>query len=313
MFTANVTHGHPGRAPACVWSKRDAQQRADDPAGEDGRQFASVLRHGRHAIGVSGCYVRPRRDGARAPWMPRRRPCGRSPRHSWSAAAPPRDSLNGRAPSDPRSARRNSAVSSLWRWKPSARSNMCVTNNTLTPVSSSARHDLRGRSASPRARWWMRRTRCTAGRSSGVRWSRSSLIRASSSSSLPLSIVCVLFALEVSEHAVAHVRLRNDSAPHEHPALRHQLRQADAAQERRLAALVGAGDHHQRLAVGVDVVADDPLPWSGAGTRRRGPGPTARARRGQPARETSSALHARRAAREVQAADVERRARCGAC
>ena len=32
-----------------------------------------------------------------------------------------------------------------------------------------------------------------------------------------------------------------------------------AAQERRLAALVGAGDHHQRLAVGIDVVSDDAL------------------------------------------------------
>ena len=49
------------------------------------------------------------------------------------------ESLNVRRPSGSRSARRNSAVSSRCAWKLCARSNMWVTNSTLTRLSSSAR------------------------------------------------------------------------------------------------------------------------------------------------------------------------------
>jgi hypothetical protein len=50
----------------------------------------------------------------------------------------------------------------------------------------------------------------------------------------------------------------NRLAGREHPALQHQLGQADTAQEGRLAALAGAGEQDQPLAVGLRVVADGP-------------------------------------------------------
>ncbi len=74
---------------------------------------------------------------------------------------------------------------------------------------------------------------------------------------LPLLHRGVFLALEVREDPRAGAggeRLRR----HEHPRLRHQLGQAQAAQEGRLSSLVSAGDHDQPLAVRVQVVADGP-------------------------------------------------------
>jgi hypothetical protein len=68
----------------------------------------------------------------------------------------------------------------------------------------------------------------------------------------------VLFALVVREDTGAHAgaeRLRAD----EHAALHHQVGEAEAAQQGRLSALVGTGDHHERLAVGIHLVTDDPV------------------------------------------------------
>ena len=85
---------------------------------------------------------------------------------------------------------------------------------------------------------------------------------------LPLLHRGVFLALEVREDPGADAggeRLRR----HEHPGLHHQLRQSDAAQERRLAALVRAGDHDQLLAVRVHVVPDGPGVVQAAAPGRR--------------------------------------------
>ncbi len=66
----------------------------------------------------------------------------------------------------------------------------------------------------------------------------------------------VLLAPEVDEEAAAEIGAVG-SRRHEHAGLQHQLRHADRAQPCRLAALIGAGDEEQVLAVRVDIVADD--------------------------------------------------------
>ncbi|OPY93239.1 MAG: hypothetical protein A4E73_00320 [Syntrophaceae bacterium PtaU1.Bin231] len=66
----------------------------------------------------------------------------------------------------------------------------------------------------------------------------------------------VFFPLEVREQPATDARAEG-SGRHEHTALHHQLSQADAAQENRLAALVGARDDHEGLPVGIHVVAHD--------------------------------------------------------
>jgi len=65
----------------------------------------------------------------------------------------------------------------------------------------------------------------------------------------------VLLTLEVGEEAVAYVGGEGVGADEE-AALHHRLGEAEAAQEGRLAALVGAGDDDQRVPGGVDRVAD---------------------------------------------------------
>ncbi len=85
----------------------------------------------------------------------------------------------------------------------------------------------------------------------------------------------VLFPREVGEEARADAGGAGFGRD-EQAALHHQLGQADAAQEGGLAALVGAGDHDEALAVGVDVVADGPARQPEAERRvveaARGPG-----------------------------------------
>jgi hypothetical protein len=66
----------------------------------------------------------------------------------------------------------------------------------------------------------------------------------------------IFFPLEVREDARARVSAERFRAD-EHARLHHQLGEPDAAEERRLTAPVDAGDHEQRLPVGVYVVADD--------------------------------------------------------
>ena len=90
-----------------------------------------------------------------------------------------------------------------------------------------------------------------------VIWPAMALILASSSSSFPFSIVASSSRLKCVKMPGADAggeRLRR----HEHPGLHHQLGQAEAAQERRLSALVRAGDHDQLPAVRVQVVPDGP-------------------------------------------------------
>ena len=83
------------------------------------------------------------------------------------------------------------------------------------------------------------------------------LIRSSSSSSFPFSIVASssrLKCVKIPDADAGVERFRR----REHPGLHHQLRQADAAQERRLPAVVRARDHDQLPAVRVHVVPDRP-------------------------------------------------------
>ena len=189
--------------------------------------------------------------------------------------------------------------------KPSARSNRCVTNSDLdAPVEQRPHHlprDLRPsrslvdandslhssmqcRSRGPRSRSYGRAPR-----------------RASRSPSSRPPRACKW--VNTPSQTFTRRRLRRD----EHPALGHQLRQPDAAQERRLPALVGARDHHQRLAVGVDIVADDALPRSSArGTRRRAPGAeSASSSRATGAGNAVGSPCSASRSREVQAGDVE--------
>ncbi len=117
----------------------------------------------------------------------------------------------------------------------------------------------------------------------------------------------VLLALVVREHAGADAgaeRLRTD----EHAALHHQLSEAKAAQERRLPALVGAGDHHQRLAIGIDLVANRAIVQDAASGRcRRGlPRSAQEARRGTRLGEAGRLALALEPPVQVQAAEVER-------
>jgi hypothetical protein len=65
----------------------------------------------------------------------------------------------------------------------------------------------------------------------------------------------VLLALEMREELVDNVDAR--ARRHgEHPALCHQLSEAEAPEEGGLAALVGAGDNNQAFAIARDVVAN---------------------------------------------------------
>ncbi len=66
---------------------------------------------------------------------------------------------------------------------------------------------------------------------------------------------CIFLALVVGEDPVAHVR-RERCCRDEHPALHHDLRQPKRSQKRRLAALIGARDDNEFLAVAVHVIAN---------------------------------------------------------
>src|SRR3990172_7099179 len=75
---------------------------------------------------------------------------------------------------------------------------------------------------------------------------------------LPALHAGVFFPLVVRKDAIADIGTER-LGRHEHAALHHQLGKSDASQERRLAAPVGAGDHHEQFIIGGHVVADDPL------------------------------------------------------
>ena len=68
----------------------------------------------------------------------------------------------------------------------------------------------------------------------------------------------VLLASKVGEDA-AHDRSPEGLGGDGHSGLHHELCDAEAAQERRLPALVGAGDDDEGLAMGAQVVADHGL------------------------------------------------------
>src|SRR5271166_905861 len=68
----------------------------------------------------------------------------------------------------------------------------------------------------------------------------------------------VLLALEVGEETV-HDAEAELCRRREHAALRHQLREPEASQKRRLSPLIGARDNDQGLAVSCDIVADRAL------------------------------------------------------
>ena len=76
---------------------------------------------------------------------------------------------------------------------------------------------------------------------------------------LPASHIAVLLPLVVGEQTGTERGTEGVSAD-EHPALKHELREADAPKESRLSAAVSSGDDYQRLVVRVDVVSDDGSP-----------------------------------------------------